>query len=113
MDVTGGDFYENATQLLTTYGGTVTLTGHGLTFSDGQGGTTRTGGIGSVTGYLEDSPNTLLNFAYNNEGGATTPGSIVLDNISPAPEPSQVATLGFIGIGLAGLILRTRKRQMA
>ncbi len=31
---------------------------------------------------------------------------------SPAPEPSQVASLGFVGLGLFGLILKARKRAL-
>ena len=46
-------------------------------------------------------------------GSNITAGQLLDGEISPAPEPAEVATLSMIGLGLGGLLLRARKRLMA
>jgi hypothetical protein len=59
---------------------------------------------------------TYINWYMNNPGDLETPdpqwGEIdnIVMNISPAPEPAQVAMLG---LGLAGLLLRARRKDHA
>ena len=49
----------------------------------------------------------------NGLSGTYTPLQLADGEISPAPEPGEVATLSMIGLGLGGLILRARKRMQS
>ncbi len=44
-----------------------------------------------------------------NRGGF---GVLVVDAASVAPEPAETSTIGLIGVGLGGLLLRARKRRV-
>ncbi len=59
----------------------------------------------------------LKDIHFFSDAGTTSLGngmSVLLNDgeISPAPEPAEVATLSMIGLGLGGLLLRARKRRM-
>ncbi len=60
----------------------------------------------------------LQDITFYSDAGTTKLGngvSIILQDgeVSPAPEPAEVATLSMIGLGLGGLLLRARKRLAA
>ncbi len=59
----------------------------------------------------------LKDIKFYSDAGSTLLGngtSIILADgeVSPAPEPAEVATLSMIGLGLGGLLLKARKRKL-
>jgi hypothetical protein len=54
-----------------------------------------------------------LHFVVHNDGGHTALRVDGLQGATVAPEPSSFAVFGFLGLGMAGLMLKARKRSMA
>ena len=65
----------------------------------------------TITSGFVEGPNTL-DFIVHNDGAYT---ALRVDGITAtvAPEPSSFAVFGFLGLGMAGLMLKARKRSVA
>ena len=62
---------------------------------------------------IRDSQSFGYTYVGGNGFGPTRLGQITYDDISPAPEPSQIAGLSFSALGALGLVLKARKRSQA